>query len=42
MERALPFLPAGHETRQGFIVQAAPSFFFAIVTYFTGIMSQNK
>ena len=42
VERALPFLPAGCEIRQAFIGQAAPSFFFFIVTYLTGIMFQNK
>ena len=42
VERALPFLPAGSEIRQAFIGQAAPSFFFFIVTYVTGIMSRNK
>jgi hypothetical protein len=42
VERALPFLPAGPEIRQAFIAQAAPSFFFFIVTYLTGIMSRNK
>ena len=39
---ALPFLPAGSQIRQAFIAQAAPSFFFFIVTYLTGIMSKNK
>jgi hypothetical protein len=42
VERALPFLPAGREIRQAFIGQAAPSFFFFIITYLTGIMSRNK
>ncbi len=42
VERSLPFLPAGREIRQAFIGQAAPSFFYFIVTYLTGIMSRNK
>jgi hypothetical protein len=42
VERALPFLPSGREIRQAFIGQAAPSFFFFIITYLTGIMSRNK
>ena len=39
---ALPFLPAGSQIRQAFIGQAAPNFFYFIVTYLTGIMSRNK
>lgn len=42
VDGALPFLPAGSEIRQVFIGQAAPSFFYFIVTYLTGIMSRNK
>ena len=42
VERALPLLPAGREIRQAFIGQAAPSFYFFILTYPTGIMSRNK
>jgi len=42
VESALPFLPAGTEIRQAFIGQAAPNFFYFIVTYLTGIMSRNK
>lgn len=42
MERALPFLPAGSEVRQAFIAQAAPNFFYFIVTYLTGFMSRNE
>jgi hypothetical protein len=42
VESALPFLPAGSEIRQAFIGQAAPNFFYFIVTYLTGIMFRNK
>jgi len=42
VESALPFLPACSEIRQAFIGQAAPNFFYFIVTYLTGIMSRNK
>ncbi len=42
VESALPFLPAGTEIRQVFIGQAAPNFFYFIVTYLTGIMSRNR
>ncbi|MDE3202837.1 MAG: hypothetical protein KGQ66_01285 [Acidobacteriota bacterium] len=42
VESALPLLPAGSDIRQAFIGQAAPNFFYFIVTYFTGIMSRNK
>ena len=35
---ALPFLPAGSEVRQVFIAQSAPSFFYFIITYLTGVM----
>lgn len=42
VENTLPFLPAGSEIRQAFIGQAAPNFFYFIVTYLTGIMFWNK
>lgn len=42
VERALPFLPAGSEIRRAFIGQAAPNFFYFIVTYLTGLMFRNK
>jgi hypothetical protein len=42
VERAMPFLPAGSEIRQAFIGQAAPSFFYFIVTYLTGLTFRNK
>ncbi|GAA4364300.1 hypothetical protein GCM10023166_08080 [Paeniglutamicibacter cryotolerans] len=42
VERALPFLPVGSEIRQAFIAQAAPSFFYFIVTYLTGLMFGNE
>lgn len=42
VEAAQPFLPAGGEIRQAFIDQAAPSFFYFILTYLTGLMFQNK
>lgn len=42
VERALPFLPAGSEIREAFIGQAAPNFFYFIVTYLTGLMFRNK
>ena len=38
---ALPFLPEGSEIRQVFIAQAAPSFFYFIITYLTGLMWRN-
>jgi len=42
VERALPFLPAGREIRQAFIGQAAPSFFFFIVTYLTDLVGSQR
>ena len=42
VERALPFLPEGSKVRQAFIGQAAPNFFYFIVTYLTGLMFRNK
>ena len=42
VERSLPFLPAGSEVHQAFIAQAAPNFFYFIVTYLTGIMARDK
>lgn len=37
MRRSAPLLPAGSEIRQVFICQSAPSFFYFIVTYLTGL-----
>jgi hypothetical protein len=37
VQGSAPFLPAGSEIRQAFICQAAPNFFFFVVTYFTGL-----
>ena len=42
VERPLPFLPVRSEVHQAFIAQAAPNFFYFIVTYVTGIMARNK
>ncbi|MER5863292.1 hypothetical protein [Kitasatospora sp. NPDC002040] len=35
--RSAPFLPAGSEIRQVFIAQSAPSAWFFVVTYLTGL-----
>ena len=42
VEAALPFLPAGSDIRQAFIGQAAPSFYYFVITYLTGVMSRSK
>ncbi len=42
VEAALPFLPGGSHIRQAFIGQAAPSFFYFVITYVTGFMSRNE
>jgi hypothetical protein len=39
---AAPFLPASSEIRQAFIGQSAPSFFYFVVAYLTGIMWRNR
>ncbi|WCB93318.1 hypothetical protein DSM104299_02031 [Baekduia alba] len=36
-ERSAPFLPPDSEIRQAFICQAAPNFWFFLVTYLTGL-----
>jgi hypothetical protein len=42
VEKTLPLLPAGSGVRQAFIGQAAPNFWYFIVTYLTGLMLWNK
>ena len=42
VETALPFLPAGSDIRQAFIGQAAPSFFYFVITYLTGVMFRSR
>jgi hypothetical protein len=37
VERSAPFLPPGSQIRQAFICQTAPSFFFFLITYLTGL-----
>lgn len=43
VQRAAPLLPVGSEIRQVFICQSAPSFWYFLVTYVTGLtMFVNK
>jgi len=43
VQRSARFLPAGSEIRQAFICQSAPTFFFFVITYLTGLtMFWNK
>jgi hypothetical protein len=42
VQRSAALLPAGSETRYVFIYQTAPSFFFFVITYLTGITAWNK
>ncbi|SHN29924.1 hypothetical protein [Actinacidiphila paucisporea] len=43
VRRSAPFLPAGSEIRQAFICQSAPSFWFFVITYVTGLtMFRNE